>query len=133
MKARILLDGHGRYWRLQLKCPAGHTHEVGTDWTPLGVERSPYADEGGHWHFDGNLEAPTLSPSILMRQGHFCHEPPVPGNCACDFTERFPEEDPWEWPCCRCHSFVKAGKIQFLADCSHELAGKTVDLLEVDP
>ena len=28
----------------------------------------------------------------------------------------------------RCHSFIKAGKIEFLSDCEHALAGKTVDL-----
>jgi hypothetical protein len=28
----------------------------------------------------------------------------------------------------RCHSFIQAGKIQFLPDCDHELAGRTVDL-----
>jgi Family of unknown function (DUF6527) len=28
----------------------------------------------------------------------------------------------------KCHSFVSAGKIQFLSDCSHELAGRTVEL-----
>lgn len=27
-----------------------------------------------------------------------------------------------------CHSFVRDGRIQFLGDCTHELAGKTVDL-----
>jgi hypothetical protein len=27
-----------------------------------------------------------------------------------------------------CHSFVNAGKIQFLGDCSHALAGQTVNL-----
>ena len=28
----------------------------------------------------------------------------------------------------RCHSFVKDGMIQFLGDCTHELANKTVEL-----
>ncbi|SHF03280.1 hypothetical protein SAMN02745157_1480 [Kaistia soli DSM 19436] len=27
-----------------------------------------------------------------------------------------------------CHSFVTNGRIQFLGDCAHELAGQTVDL-----
>ena len=34
--------------------------------------------------------------------------------------------------CQRCHSFVRDGKIRFLADSYHELAGQTVDLPEVD-
>ena len=33
----------------------------------------------------------------------------------------------------RCHSFVRNGQIQFLSDCDHELAGQTVDLLDVEP
>ena len=28
----------------------------------------------------------------------------------------------------RCHSFVTDGKIRFLNDCTHEMAGETVDL-----
>ena len=32
----------------------------------------------------------------------------------------------------RCHSFITKGKIQYLQDCSHELAGKTVDMVEVE-
>jgi hypothetical protein len=53
--------------------------------------------------FDGNTERPTLSPSLLVSGG---------------------EGDR------RCHSFVKDGKIQFLGDCTHPLAGQTVDLLD---
>lgn len=30
-----------------------------------------------------------------------------------------------------CHSFVRDGRIQFLADCTHAMAGQTVDLPEV--
>ena len=31
----------------------------------------------------------------------------------------------------RCHSFVRNGKIQYLNDCTHALAGKTVDMEEI--
>jgi hypothetical protein len=30
-----------------------------------------------------------------------------------------------------CHSYVTDGKIRFLDDCTHELAGKTVELEDV--
>jgi hypothetical protein len=56
------------------------------------------------WSFDGNLEAPTLNPSILTRYN-------IAG---VQFV---------------CHSFIRAGQIQFLSDCTHELAGQTVSLL----
>ena len=29
-----------------------------------------------------------------------------------------------------CHSFVRDGRIEFLSDCTHELAGQTVELEE---
>ncbi len=30
----------------------------------------------------------------------------------------------------QCHSFIEKGKIRFLPDCTHSLAGQTVDLPE---
>lgn len=67
--------------------------------------------EGGSptWHFNGDLERPTISPSVLVRwtQG-----------------ERHVKQV--------CHSFVRDGRIQFLTDCTHALAGKTVDLPELE-
>lgn len=57
--------------------------------------------DGPRWNWNGSTTKPTLSPSILSTGG-----PDVP----------------------RCHSFIKDGRIEFLSDCSHALAGKTVDL-----
>jgi hypothetical protein len=54
------------------------------------------------WKVD--LDTATLSPSVLVNQGR-----------------KNPNHDV-------CHSFVKNGKIQFLNDCTHKLAGKTVEL-----
>ena len=59
----------------------------------------------GNWSWNGDTERPTLKPSILSR----C--PPV---CEC------------------CHTFVNNGMVQFLSDCTHELAGQTLDLLDVE-
>ncbi len=56
------------------------------------------------WSWNGDATLPTIQPSILSRY-----------------------EDGKV-----CHSFVTAGKIQFLADSTHELAGQTVDLPEVE-
>jgi hypothetical protein len=47
------------------------------------------------------MEAPTFEPSILVEGARS-----------------------------RCHSFVREGRIKFLSDCTHELAGQTVDLPE---
>ena len=32
----------------------------------------------------------------------------------------------------RCRSFVENGQIRFLSDCTHELAGQTVDVPEIE-
>ncbi len=31
-----------------------------------------------------------------------------------------------------CHSFVRDGRIEFLGDCTHKLAGQTIELPEVE-
>lgn len=59
------------------------------------------------WEWNGSMESPTFKPSILCHFGnHQGHKV--------------------------CHSFVTDGKIQFLADCTHKLAGQTVDLPNVE-
>lgn len=58
------------------------------------------ADHGPVWSWDGNVDAPTTSPSIrLFNKNHTI-----------------------------CHYFLKAGNIEFCGDCEHELSGKTVPL-----
>jgi hypothetical protein len=53
------------------------------------------------WKFNGDFERPTFTPSVLVAKDQ-------------------PEQ--------RCHSFIIEGKIRFLTDCHHNLAGQTVDL-----
>ena len=96
--------------RHTFRCPGcGDTHTVSDNWT-----------------FNGDYEKPTFSPSILVRCGHYSQY--YDGkNCWCNFSERYPgEEAPFK--CSRCHSYVTDGKIQFLSDCTHELAGQTVGI-----
>jgi len=56
-----------------------------------------------NWTWNGDVDKPTLKPSILTRRGV--------GS--------------------KCHSFVTDGKVKFLMDSNHEFAGMTVDMLEV--
>ncbi len=65
---------------------------------------SPVPFRGAQWQWNGSMDRPTFSPSILVN----------------------PSNDQSSGP--RCHSFVRDGQIEFLSDCSHELAGKTVPL-----
>ena len=61
---------------------------------------------GPSWAFNGDMDRPTFSPSILVRWG---------------------SGDPK-----RCHSFIRDGRIEFCSDSTHALAGKTVDLPEIE-
>lgn len=62
-------------------------------------------DDRPRWDWDGSVTAPTFSPSILVRF-------------------------PWgpEQREVVCHSYVRGGQIQYLDDCTHEYAGKTIPL-----
>jgi len=66
---------------------------------------------GPNWSFNGSMQRPTFSPSLLIRFPHFDGSKDV--NLVC-------------------HSFVKDGNIQYLSDSSHELAGHTVEIPEVE-
>lgn len=85
---------------------------------------------GPRWGYNGNPERPTFTPSILVRTGH--HVPgsrSAEGGCYCTWDKK--EQDEFaDLKCSICHSFVTDGRIQFLSDCTHALAGQTVDLPE---
>ena len=57
------------------------------------------------WEWNDDLEKPTISPYIRVQW-----------------------EDGEDYIKKVCHSYVKDGMIQYLGDCTHELAGKTVPL-----
>ena len=97
----ILRDAEGG--RLHFWCPGcGGVHGI-------NVGEGP----GPRWGWNGNVNKPTFTPSIHVRTGRAVDPAfqPEPG-------------DPPEV----CHSFVTDGRIQFLGDCTHALAGQTVDL-----
>ena len=62
----------------------------------------------GKWKFNGDINSPTFSPSLLV---HSVNK---------DNPDYF-----------RCHSYIRDGMIQFLNDCTHELKGQTVPLLDI--
>lgn len=61
-----------------------------------------------NWNFNGDFVKPTFSPSLKVT-----------------FTRNDGRGDTV------CHSFIRNGEIQFLNDCTHELAGKTIQLKPV--
>ncbi|MCO4274302.1 DUF6527 family protein [Pseudarthrobacter sp. HLT3-5] len=56
------------------------------------------------WQFDGNIESPTFSPSILVQGGEFDT---------------------------RCHSFIRQGEWEYLGDCTHTLANQKVPMVDL--
>ena len=86
------------------------------------------AGSGPRWTWNGDADKPTFTPSILVRTGHY-----VPSHnsddCWCTYYEKHLDEKE-KFTCGICHSFVTDGRIQFLTDCTHGLAGQTVDLPE---
>lgn len=65
------------------------------------------APNGAGWTWNGSLDKPTFHPSLLVYGGGRSEAP-------------------------RCHSFVTDGRIQFLVDSTHKLAGQTVELPDWD-
>ncbi len=89
---------HGDMWT--------HAH-----WCPACAERHDIACDkpqvnGARWTYDGNEDKPSFEPSINIKVG-----PEKKGG-----TVEI------------CHYFLRKGQIEFLADCTHSMAGKTVDL-----
>lgn len=73
--------------------------------------------KNGRWAFDGNLDAPTVSPSILRHGVQW------------ERSSGFFKPTHASVPAGRqiaCHSFVRQGRWEFLGDCTHHLAGQTV-------
>jgi len=74
-------------------------------------------DKSPNWGWNGDAIKPTFTPSILVRGGDY-------------LDELVSDENPHGWIDTICHSFVTDGNIQFLGDCTHALANKTVSLPE---
>lgn len=60
---------------------------------------------GPRWGFNGSAERPTFTPSVLARFN-------------------------WKDKPVVCHSYVTDGHIDYLGDCTHEYAGKKIELPE---
>lgn len=106
------VDDHGtKYNALMFVCPGcqkeksgpagslGSSHSSGLHMLPVNSE-----DHSPSWNWDGNLEAPTVSPSILTRWGNDSIGIHV------------------------CHSFLRNGVFEYLSDCTHSYASQQVPL-----
>lgn len=98
-KVKPTKDGLGEQY-VSFKCPGCSDQHV----IPVTGSKA--------WGFNGSMERPTLTPSILCRYSGVAEGTDAPVNDVC-------------------HSFVTDGRIQFLSDSTHALAGQTVDLPEI--
>jgi hypothetical protein len=93
-------------------CPACAAIEIANGYTDhmnggvAGEHTVPYRGERA-WQFNGNADLPTLAPSLMLTH--------TTGEERTKFV---------------CHSFVVDGRIQYLPDCTHAMAGQTVELPE---
>lgn len=70
----------------------------------LQIERGSTNPDGPIWEWNGDMEKPTFAPSLMVNAG----------------TEQ------------QCHLFLREGRISYLNDSHHELAGRTVALVDLD-
>lgn len=86
---------------------------------------------GPGWGFNQDFERPTFTPSLLIRTGLHAGAQLAPLN-----DPEYPKAEEWNDFLRRdstiCHSFITDGRIQFLSDCTHELANQTIDLPEIE-
>jgi hypothetical protein len=66
----------------------------------------------GRWEFDGNYERPTFSPSV------------------CEGLEWDESGEKGNW---RNHVYIREGRIEYLSDCTHSMAGRTVTIAPLSP
>lgn len=93
----------------------------GWAFTCPGCDRSHHVTTG--WTFNGNVDRPTFQPSILVQGVEDITDEEHARIMAGEKIEPRPYV---------CHSFVTDGRIQYLGDCTHAMAGTTVDLPNVD-
>lgn len=127
MKAKIIRDSEDRFYGIKWICPGCNTgtrgsgtHILPVSWLPPGeTVESPHVTGKPHWSFNGDFENPVFGPSVLSRWDEWQGDGVPPRQHVC-------------------HSFVGCngaapGKIIFLGDSTHPLAGQTVELPEVEP
>jgi hypothetical protein len=98
-------------------------------WCP-GCQEHHFFDS--RWEFNGDMVKPTFAPSLLTR---FVKIPPRD-----PATDDFPRGEDGEYlkdasgrlagaKDMVCHIFVRNGQIEYLGDCTHDMAGKTVPMV----
>jgi hypothetical protein len=104
-RAKPVDNSEGKLIGYLVGCPACRDADRGS----AHLFHVQMGDGSPGWAFNGDFERPTFSPSMLARA-------------------RYGEEQALHV----CHSFVRDGRIQYLADCTHAMAGQTIDLPDIE-
>lgn len=108
-------DGHGGRSLLFYCIGCGMAHRVNVGTGP-----------GPRWGYNESPEKPTFTPSILVRRVQWtppAYDPEV--------AEKIKSGEIVQTKVDMvCHTFITDGRIQYLGDCTHHLAGQTIDLPE---
>ena len=124
MKAKPLTLTNGAY----IEVPAHEATHIELKFPgPVGTLHLPVQQRGtregtGNWTWNGDVDKPTLRPSVLTEGTWRLTDAEHATIMAGGHVEPRPY---------RCHTWVADGQAQFLDDCNHELRGQTLDLLEV--
>lgn len=120
-------------------CPGcNESHQYTTEVDDLKIQTDPEfevyrSNRFPRWSFDNNLDDPTFTPSLLctsIRHRTMTDEElKVYDQLVADKGHRAALQDPRFRHVC--HLFLTKGRLQFLSDCTHPLAGQTVDLPEI--
>lgn len=100
-------DPKGRYVALMFCCPGCAATKEGY----AGLHLLPVTGDSAlrpTWTFNGDLESPTLTPSILTKFNWDKDGPEI-----------------------ICHSYLTNGVFNFLGDCTHPLVGQQVPIPEL--
>lgn len=92
-------------------CKMGHTFITKWGTSELTQRRIKGMSSPPLWTFNGDMNKPTFSPSLLYRYTD------TKGDVPKDMV---------------CHLFLRDGIIEFLNDCTHGFAGRKVPLEDID-
>lgn len=115
------IDDHGvTYDALGFTCPGcKESHGSGFHMLPV----TPTSGSRPTWDWDGNLEAPTLAPSIKTSYRHptgYTRDNPAPVGYDGPYTEEV------------CHSYLRAGVFEYLGDSTHSMANQFIPMVPLE-
>lgn len=76
------------------------------------------------WAWNGDSDRPTIAPSVLVHSHPTSRVDKIPYDGGEPLSVEYKTVTP------RCHSFIRDGKLMFMADSTHRLSGHTVEIPE---